>query len=172
MNEPQDTPGPPPPPSPNDSGSAGILGGLFRDPSTLAATGLLVASIFNVVGGFINFFSDPVGEGIRGRLLSLTDVVEIGDVALLGLVVALLVLTVDPPGGIDRPLLLNVTAAVAGIIAAFGILRAFVLLAESGPAPFRLAGFLVTIGITLAAATVSYWAARESFLKEQLHGRH
>ncbi len=171
MNEPQDTQGPDAT-APMTPARPGILGGLFRDPSTLAATGLLVASVFNVVGGFINFFSDPVGEGVKGRLLSLTDVVEIGDVALLGLVVALLVVTVDPPGGIDRPLLLNVAAAVAGIIAAFGLLRAFVLLFESGPAPFRLAGFLVTIGVTLAAATVSYWAARESFLKEQLHGRH
>jgi hypothetical protein len=149
-----------------------MLGGLFRDPSTLAATGLLTASILNVVGGFINFLTDPVGEGIRGRLLSLTDVVEIGDVALLGLAVALLVLTVDPPGGISRPLLLNVTAALAAVIAAFGILRAFVLVSQTGPGPFRVAGFLVTIGIALAAATVSYWAARESFLKEQLHGRH
>ena len=147
MNEPQVPQGPTPPP--DDAGSAGILGGLFRDPSTLAATGLLVASIFNVVGGFINFFSDPVGEGIRGRLLSLTDVVEIGDVALLGLVVTLLVVTVDPPGGIDRPLLLNVAAAVAGIIAAFGLLRAFVLLFESGTGLFRLSGFLVTIGAAL-----------------------
>jgi hypothetical protein len=148
------------------------MGGMFQDPSTLAATGLLIASVFNLIGGFINSLSDPVGEGVRGRLLSLTDVVDIGDVALLGLVVALLVLTVDPPGGISRPTLLNLTAVVSGVVAAFGVLRAFLLVAESGAWPFRIAGFLVTIGVTLAAATVAYWAARESFLKEQLHGRH
>ncbi|GEM_PF-1725367 len=172
MNEPQDQPGDAPPPPANAPAPLGAMGGLFQDPSTLAATGLLVASIFNIIGGFINVFTDPLGDGIRGRLLLLTDVVEIGDVALLGLVVALLVLTVDPPGGISRSTLLNVTAALAGVVAAFGVLRAFVLLFESGPWPFRLAGFLVTIGITVAAATVSYWAARESFLKDQLHGRN
>ena len=150
----------------------GMLGGLFRDPATLAATGLLIASAFNVVAGFINVFTDPEGEGIRGRLLSLTDVVEIGDVALLGLAVALLVLTVDPPGGLSRPLLLNLNSALASIIAVFGVVRAVVFVSLSGPIPYRVAGFIVTIGIAIAAATVAYWAARESFLKEQLHGRH
>lgn len=172
MNEPQDQPGSAPPPPQGAPTSVGAMGGMFQDPSTLAATGLLAASVFNIIGGFINAFSDPLGDGIRGRLLQLTDVVEIGDVALLGLVVALLVLTADPPGGINRSTLLNLTAALAGAVAAFGVLRAFVLVAESGPWPFRIAGFLVTIGVTLGAATVSYWAARESFLKDQLHGRH
>ena len=172
MNESQDQPGSAPPPPQSGPAPVGAMGGMFQDPSTLAATGLLVASVFNLIGGFINALSDPLGDGVRGRLLQLTDVVEIGDVALLGLVVALLVLTVDPPGGISRSTLLNTTAGISGIVAAFGVLRAFLLVAESGAWPFRIAGFLVTIGVTLAAATVAYWAARESFLKDQLHGRH
>jgi hypothetical protein len=171
MTAPQDQPqGPGPTPGPDEG--AGMLGGLFRDPATLAATGLLIASAFNVVAGFINVFTDPEGEGVRGRLLSLTDVVEIGDVALLGVAVGLLVLTVDPPGGISRPLLLNVASALASIVAVFGVIRAVVVVSLEGPWPFRIASFIVTIGIAVAAATVAYWAARESFLKEQLHGRH
>jgi hypothetical protein len=148
------------------------MGGLFRDPATLAATGLLVASLFNVLGGFINFLADPGSGGTRERLYQLTDVVEIGDVTLLGLAVALLVLTVDPPGGISRSFLLNANAVLAGVVSLFGVVRAVVWLTDGdGPGPNRLAGFLVTIGIAVAAATVGYWAARESFLKEQLHGR-
>ena len=76
------------------------------------------------------------------------------------------------PGGISRSTLLNITAVLSGVVAAFGLLRAFLLLTQSGGFPFRIAGFLVTIGLTLAAATVAYWAARESFLKDQLRGRH
>jgi hypothetical protein len=148
------------------------MGGLFRDPSTLAATGLLIASLFNVIAGLVNVFTDPEGEGVRGRLLSLTDVVEIGDVALLAVAAALLVLTVDPPGGISRPFLLKSTSVLAAVITVFGVLRAVVFASLDGPVTYRVAGFVVTIGIAVAAATVSFWAARESFLKEQTHGRH
>lgn len=172
MTEPQDPTGATPAPASGAPGDRGAMGGLFRDPATLAATGLLIASMFNIVGGVINFFTDPLGFGLRGRLLGLTDIVEIGDIALLGLAVALLVLTVDPPGGISRPVLLNVTAALAAVVGAFGVLRALLLISESGPWPLRIAGFLVTFGVALAAITVAYWAARESFLKEELHGRH
>jgi hypothetical protein len=155
------------------TGSPGAMGGMFRDPSTLAATGLLLASTLNVLGGIINSLSDPGVGGFRERLYQLTDVVEIGDVALLGLAVALLVLTEDPPGGISRPLLLNLTAALSAIVGVLGVVRALTWVTDSaGPGPNRLAGFLVTVGLALAAATVAYWAARESFLKDQLHGRH
>lgn len=146
------------------------MGGMFRDPATLAGTGLLIASAFAILAGFINFLQDPLVDGFRGRLVSLTDVVNIGDVAILGLVVGLLVLTVDPPGGIDRRFLLNVTSAFATIIAVFGVVRAVVLASLDGSWPGRTAAFLATIGLAIAAATVAYWAARESFLKDQLHG--
>jgi hypothetical protein len=169
MSEPQ---GPTGATDPSTGGSPGAMGGMFRDPSTLAATGLL-ASALNVLGGIINSLSDPGVGGFRERLYQLTDVVEIGDVALLGLAVALLVLTEDPPGGVSRPLLLNVDAVLAALVGVLGVVRALVWVTDgNGPGPNRLAGFLVTLGLALAAATVAYWAARESFLKEQLHGRH
>jgi len=170
MTEPQ---GPTGGTDPSTGGSPGAMGGMFRDPSTLAATGLLLASALNVLGGIINSLSNPGVGGFRERLYQLTDVVEIGDVALLGLAVALLVLTTDPPGGISRPLLLNVTAALSAIVGVLGVVRALTWVTDgAGPGPNRLAGFLVTVGLALAAGTVAYWAARESFLKEQLHGRH
>src|SRR5262245_19618939 len=104
--------------------------GMFADPSTLASTGLLAAAAFAMVGGIINFFGVPGEAAFNVRLLALTETVDVGDVALLGIAVALLLLTPDPPGGIDRPLLLRVDAALAAVIAVYGVVRAFVLISQ------------------------------------------
>ncbi len=143
------------------------LGGMAADPSTLAATGLLAAVLFAIVGGlFEAVTSAPVG-GFRGHLLNLTDTVDVGDVALLGIAVALLLLTPDPPGGIGRPILLRVTAALAGVITVFGVIRALVLISESGSGALRFGTFVATVGVALAAGTVGFYAATESFLKKK-----
>jgi hypothetical protein len=86
---------------------------------------------------------------------------------LLGIAVALLLLTPDPPGGIPRPFLLQLDAVLAGIIAVFGVIRSIVLAVGDGSALFRFGEFLATMGVALAAATVSYYAAKESILKER-----
>lgn len=141
---------------------------IFSDPSELAATGLIAAVLFAVLGGVVNFFADPgFGRGFDSRLLSFTATVDVGDVALLGIAVALLLLTPDPPGGMGRPMLLNVTAALAAIIAAEGVIRAIVVISNGGDALSGLAGFLATLGVAIAAATVSFYAAKESFLKKE-----
>ena len=141
---------------------------MAADPSTLAASGLLAAVLFAVVAGLINFFGNPPGGlDLGDRLLALTETVDVGDVALLGIAVALLLLTPDPPGGINRPLLLRVAALLAFVIAAYGIVRALVLLANDGVMLFRFAGFIATIGVAIAAATVAFYAAKESFLKQE-----
>ena len=143
------------------------LGGMAADPSTLAATGLLAAVLFAIVGGlFEAIVARPFG-GIRGHLLNLTDTSDVGDVALLGIAVALLLLTPDPPGGIGRPLLLRVTAGLAGVITFFGIIRALVLISESGSGFLRFGTFVATVGVAVAAATVGFYAATESFLKKK-----
>jgi hypothetical protein len=131
----------------------------------LAATGLAAAVAFATVAGIIGFLVAPNSAGFRGRLLNLTDTVDVGDVALLGIAVALLVLTVDPPGGIPRPVLLTVTSGLAAVITGYGLIRAIVLVSLKGSAAIRLDQALGTIGVAIAAATVAYWAARESFLK-------
>ena len=141
--------------------------GMAADPSTLASTGLLAAVLFAVVAGIINFFGDPGGLSFADRLLALTETVDVGDVALLGIAVALLLLTPDPPGGIDRPLLLRIDAVLATVIAVYGVVRALVLLGHEGVFLFRLAGFIATVGVAMAAATVAFYAAKESFLKRQ-----
>jgi hypothetical protein len=141
---------------------------MTADPSTLAATGLLAAVLFAVVAGIINFFGSPAeGIAFADRLLALTETVDVGDVALLGIAVALLLLTPDPAGGIDRPLLLRVAAVLAAIIAVYGVVRALVLLADDGVMLFRFAGFIATIGVAIAAGTVAFYAAKESFLKQE-----
>jgi hypothetical protein len=138
---------------------------LTADPSTLASTGLLVAVLFAIVAGLINALGNPGDATIADRLLALTETVDVGDIALLGIAVALLLLTPDPPGGVDRPLLLKIDAVLAAIIAVYGVIRAVVLVAEHDVMAFRLAGFIATIGVALAAATVSFYAAKESVLK-------
>jgi hypothetical protein len=147
--------------------SASGIVGMIQDAPTLAASGLIAAVGFATVAGLFGFLVNPGSEGFRGRLLNLTDTVDVGDVALLGIAAALLLLTVDPPGGIPRSLLLVVTSGLAAIITGYGVIRALVLLSESGPALIRLDQFIATLGVAIAAATVAYYAARESFLKHQ-----
>lgn len=148
---------------------------MVADPSTLAATGLIAAVLFAIGAGLIGFLGDP-GRflGFRGRLLALTDTVDVGDVALLGIAVVLLVLTPDPPGGLARPLLLMATAALSGIISVYAVIRALVLIsatrdifANRAGLPLRLSGFVATVGVGIAAATIGFYAAKESFLKKQ-----
>jgi hypothetical protein len=141
--------------------------GMAADPSTLASTGLLAAVLFAVVAGVINFFGDVGGITLADRLLLLTETVDVGDVALLGIAVALLLLTPDPPGGIDRPTLLRLDALLAAVIAVLGVVRALVLVTNDGVALFRFAGFIATIGVAIAAATVAFYAAKEASLKRQ-----
>src|SRR3954449_12027942 len=146
-------------------GSAAGLQGMVSDASTLASTGLIVAVFFAIVGGIIGAFADVAGT--RAHLLNLTDTVDVGDVALLGVAVALLLLTPDPPGGINRPTLLQSVAVLSGVITVFGVIRALVLISDSATdGALRASGFVSTVGVAVAAATVAYYAARESFLKK------
>jgi len=143
--------------------------GMFQDPATLAATGLLFAVLFAVVAGLINVLDGATAVDAQARFMALTDTVDSGDVALVGIAVALLLVTPDPPGGIPRSLLLQFSAVISGVIAIFGIIRAFVLLSDSGASSlFRGSGFVATLGVAVAAATVSFYAAKESFRKEAL----
>lgn len=161
MSDPQSAPAAPEPKG---------FSGMFQDPSTLASTGLLLAVLLAVVAGLINVLVDSGIDTWQSRMLALTDTVDVGDVALLGIAVALLLLTPDPPGGIPRPLLMQLDAVLGGVIAVFGVVRSLVLLAEEGAALGRLAGFLATMGVAIAAATVSFYAAKESFRKEEGEG--
>ena len=137
------------------------------DPSTLAATGLIAAVLFATVAGLIGFLADPRVGGFRARLLALTDTVDVGDVALLGIAVALLLLTPDPPGGFARRILLQAAAALAAIIAVYAVIRSLVIISSEGSAPLLLSQFIATIGVGIAAATVAFYAAKESFLKKE-----
>jgi hypothetical protein len=141
--------------------------GMTADPSTLAATGLLAAVVFAIVAGLINFLADPSPGGFRLRLLQLTNTVDVGDVALLGIAVALMLLTPDPPGGISRPILLRITAGLAAVISFYGIIRSLVIMSESGSVVLRFGNFVATVGVAIAAATIAFYAAKESFLKER-----
>ena len=141
--------------------------GLFQDPATLAATGLLIAVLFAVVAGLINVLDSTTAVDAQARFMALTDTVDSGDVALAGIAVALLLVTPDPPGGIPRPLLLQFSAVVTGVIAIFGIIRSFVLLGAADAATMlRASGFVATLGVAVAAATISFYAAKESFRRE------
>lgn len=140
---------------------------MVADPSTLAATGLVAAVLFATGAGLIGFLADPGLAGFRARLLALTDTVDVGDVALLGIAVALLLLTPDPPGGFARPLLLQITAGLAGIISIYAVIRSLVLISSEGSAPLLLSAFVATVGVGIAAATVAFYAAKESFLKKE-----
>ena len=141
---------------------------MAADPSTLAAAGLIAAVLFATGAGLIGFLADPGRRGgFRVRLLALTETVDVGDVALLGIAVALLLLTPDPPGGFARPLLLQVTAALAAIISVYAVIRSLVLISSEGSAPLLLSAFIATVGVGIAAATVSFYAAKESFLKKK-----
>jgi len=139
---------------------------MAADPSTLAATGLVAAVLFAIGAGLIAFLADPGLSGFRGRLLNLTNTVDVGDVAILGIAVALLLLTPDPPGGFSRSLLLQVTAGLAAIITIYGLIRSLVILSEDVSVAVGLSGFVATLGVAIAAATVGFYAAKESFLKK------
>jgi hypothetical protein len=136
---------------------------MMQDAPTLAATGLIAAVTLAVVAGFIGFLVDPGTAGFRGRLLNLTDTVDVGDVALLGIAAVLLLVTFDPPGGIPRVKLLAVVSGLAAILTGYGLIRTIVLISESGSALMRLDGAVATLGVAIAAATVGYYTARASF---------
>src|SRR5436190_668326 len=130
----------------------GGIQGIIADPATLASTGLLIAVLFAIVAGLVGFFTDAnvLDTGFKARMLNLTDTVDVGDVALLGIAVALLLLTPDPMGGVRRDLLMQVTCLLATVIAAFGIIRAIVLLSIDTGAALRVSGFIATIGVAIA----------------------
>lgn len=149
--------------TPGQPSQSGGNAGMLADASTLASTGLLAAVLFATGAGIINFLGDPGSAGFRGRLLQLTNTVDVGDVALLGIAVALLLLTPDPPGGFSRRLLLQVDALLGVVITLYGIVRSLVVLTEPNVGvTFRAAGFISTVGVALAAATVAFYAAKES----------
>jgi hypothetical protein len=146
------------------------MGGMFQDASTLAATGILAAVAMAILAGVSAFLGDPVinDEEFRQRLLSLTDAAGIADVALLAVGVILLLLTPDPPGGIARSLLLRINAGLAGIITLYAVIRALVLVSTGDTGFFfKIADLTSNVGVALAAATVTFYAAKESFLKER-----
>ena len=147
----------------------GGIQGIIKDPATLAAPGLLIAVLFAIVGGVVGFFTtaNALDTGFKARMLNLTDTVDVGDVALLGIGVALLLLTPDPPGGVRRDLLMQADCLLAAIITAFGVIRALVIISVSGSGALRLSNFIATVGVAIAAATVAFWAARESFMKQR-----
>ena len=166
----------PPPPGAPAAGAApqqartspdGIAG-MAADPSTLAATGLIAAVLFAIGAGLIAVLGDPGINGFRGRLMNLTNTVDAGDVALLGIAVVLLLLTPDPPGGVARPLLLQATALLAAVISFYGVIRALTIVSNTAlDWPARIAQFIATVGLSMAAATIAFYAAKESFLKKE-----
>ena len=72
-----------------------------------------------------------------------------------------------PPGGFARPILLQVTAALAAIIAVYAIVRSLAIISSEGSAPLLLSQFIATVGVGIAAATIAFYAAKESFLKKE-----
>jgi len=141
---------------------------MMQDAPTLAATGLIAAVAFATVAGFIGFLVDPGSAGFRGRLLNLTDTVDVGDVALLGIAAVLLLVTFDPPGGIPRVKLLAVVSGLAAIVTGYGVIRTIVLISESGSVLMRVDEAVATLGVAIAAATVGYYTARASFFKRPI----
>jgi hypothetical protein len=142
--------------------------GILADAPTLAATGLIAAVAFATFAGFIGFLVDPGTAGFRGRLLNLTDTVDVGDVALLGIAAVLLLVTADPPGGFPRITLLAVVSGLASILTCWGVIRTIVLISESGSALMRLDEAVATLGVAIAAATVGYYTARASYFKRAI----
>jgi hypothetical protein len=148
-----------------DPDAIGGMKGMVADPSTLASTGLLAAVLFAVVAGFLHVMEDAAD--MQGRLLALTGTIDSGDVALVGIAVALLLVTPDPPGGIPRSLLLQFSAVLAGIMTVFELIRTVVVATGDGTTIAKLSDVLATFGVAAAAATVAFYAAKESFLKER-----
>ena len=136
--------------------------GWFHDPATLAASGLLLAVGCAVLAGFLNVMVSAGAPDLHDRLMALTETVDVGDIALLGIAVALLVITPDPPGGIDRPVLLRFGVLLGVIITIFGAIRSVTLVLEPGSRLFRVSGFIATFGVAVAAATIAFYAAREA----------
>ena len=147
-------------------GDASGVSGMFQDPSTLAATGLIAAVAFAAIAGLLNFLGSDFID-VKARLFALTDTVDVGDVALLGIAVVLLLVTPDPPGGIERSTLLRVNAVLAAVIAGYGLLRCLIIAIDGGDFFAQFAAFLATLGVALASATVAFYAAKESFLKKE-----
>jgi hypothetical protein len=141
---------------------------MMSDAPTLAATGLIAAVAFATVAGFFGFLVNPGTAGFRGRLLNLTNTVDVGDVALLGVAAVLLLVTADPPGGIPRSTLLVILSGLAAIITAYGVIRTITLISQKGSALMRLDEAVATLGVAIAAATVGYYAARASFFKRAI----
>jgi hypothetical protein len=142
------------------------VSGLSQDPSTLASTGLLAAEVLAIVAGIINLFA--TAPDLQTRLLNMTTSVDVGDVAVIGVAVALLVLTPDPPGGIPRHILLRWSVVLGVIIAVFAAIRAILELTQDGlEAVTRIQAFLATGGVAIAAATVAFYAARAVLPTEQ-----
>lgn len=152
--------------------------GVVADPATFAASGLIAAVLFTVAAGLIAAVANERfhTRKLLDRLVSLTNTVDVGNVALLGGAVALLLLTPHPSGGFGRPLLLLVTAALSGVITIYAGIRALILISGSAQNRFypafyepgflgRLSQTVATVGVGIAAATVGFYAARESFLK-------
>jgi len=81
--------------------------------------------------------------------------------------VSLWLVTPDPPGGIPRSLLLQFSAVLAGIMTVFELIRTVVVATGDGTTISKLSDILATFGVAAAAATVSFYAAKESFLKER-----
>jgi len=152
-------------PATPDADAIGGMKGMAADPSTLASTGLLLAVLLAIVAGFLHVIAEAVDT--ESRLLALTGTVDSGDVALVGIAVALLLCTPDPPGGIHRSLLLQFAAVLAGIITIFELIRTAAIVMGDGTAIVLTSDVLATLGVAAAAATVSFYAAKESFLKEE-----
>lgn len=168
MSEPQGQPFVPQQPGNTGGGQSASknLGGMFNDAATLVATGLLVAAAFAIFAGFINFLGDPGPfGGLRERIVALTITVDVGDIALLGVAVAMLVLTPDPPGGIPRKYLLWVTAGLSAIITVLGGIRALEVLTNKSDFIFRFAGFVAITGLVIAAATIAFFAIKEASVR-------
>jgi len=141
--------------------------GMFQDASTLASTGLIFAVFLAIGAGLINFAGDHGDIDMKARLLFLTDTVDVGDVALLGIAVALLLLTPDPPGGVPRSFLMRTAAIMSGVTMLYMLIRSAVLLTGTGDFVVALANSVTTLGVAVAAFTVTYYAWKEASIMEK-----
>ena len=77
------------------------------------------------------------------------------------------------PLGRGATLLLVYLAFFAAVITIYGVIRSIVLISTkelNGAAvsgALRTSGFVATVGVSIAAATISFYAAKESFLKKE-----
>jgi hypothetical protein len=127
-------------------------------------------AIFAGLIGFVASYDNSRLDDFTQRLLRLTDTVDVGDVAILGLALALLLLTPDPPGGVRRSVLLLAASGVSIIVTLYGLIRALtVLTIEGDPFLVKFGNFVATAGVAIAAFTVAFYAASESFMKRRLN---